>query len=422
MTEKELLHVMQNVNEKYSDEVQKRIDAAQKPVYRRMMPVLLAAGAAACVALTVITALPKQTERMNVASCDLTEEVAEVQISEPETDASAMNEKELPRESAAEKQAQKSAVEVTEKEKADAAQERTAESAEPAKSTEQPAAQTAETKPAAQETAQTTTAAAPDEAQLPIIGDFDLDGKFTLADGVLCNLIHFAQRNDVLDQISLTDAQRRQADLIPDCVCNDDPSLPLGYDEYHAILVTLHLIYSYDLTGITPLDYLANQNYYDDYVLYRSPRLVRSLPIDWASIGLTGDFTEDDFWRVVSPDYALERYEEENGPLRTDNDEISDFLNAVRVTQSKYLEMVNAVPEKWMPQIVEYGVAGEFCIRYTAKLHREKFGTPGYEPVYEEPVDPALIFSDDVLTPEILRKILADAKTWTIDTAPDPRF
>ena len=248
MTEKELLHVMQNVNEKYSDEVQKRIDAAQKPVYRRMMPVLLAAGAAACVALTVITALPKQTERMNVASCDLTEEVAEVQVSEPEADASAKPEKEAARESAAEKQTQKSAVEVTEKEKekekADAAQERTTESAEPAKPTEQPAAQTAETKPAAQETAQTTAAAAPDEAQLPIIGDFDLDGKFTLADGVLCNLIHFAQRNDVLDQISLTDAQRRQADLIPDCVCNDDPSLPLGYDEYHAILVTLHLIYS----------------------------------------------------------------------------------------------------------------------------------------------------------------------------------
>ena len=57
MTEKELLHVMQNVNDKYSDEVQKRIDAAQKPVFRRAMPFLLAAGAAACVALTVITAL-----------------------------------------------------------------------------------------------------------------------------------------------------------------------------------------------------------------------------------------------------------------------------------------------------------------------------------------------------------------------------
>ncbi len=415
MTEKELLHVMQNVNDKYSDEVQKRIDAAQKPVFRRAMPFLLAAGAAACVALTVITALPKQTERMNVASCDMTDAFAEVQVSKPEADASAMNEKEPERLSAAEKQEQKPDAKASPKE--ETAQESSAESAEPAKTEAQPAAQQTEPqKTESQPPAQETTAAP--AAELPVIGDFDLDGKFTLADGVWCNLIHFAQRNDVLDQISLTDAQRRQADLIPDCVCNDDPSLPLGYDEYHAILVTLHLIYSYDLTGITPLDYLANQNYYDDYLLYRSPRLVRSLPIDWASIGLTGDFSEEDFWRAVSPEYALECYEAEHGMP----DDVGDFLNAVRVTQSKYLEMVYTVPEKWMPPIVDYGVAGEFCIRYTALLHRQKFGEPGYEPVYEEPVDPELIFTEDELTQDMLRKMLADAKTWTIDTAPDPRF
>lgn len=419
MTEKELLHVMQNVNSKYSDEAQMRASAAQMPVRRRtgMRLGLFAVGAAACLGLTVIAVLPKHSGNLSVASTDLTDEVAEVEITESEAEEAAVKEQiSEQKQIAAAKPEKESGKPASEAEKTAGAP------ADEKAETKPEAEQSAETQPAgqqseAQQPAQTTAASGAQEQTGTVIGDFDLDGQFTLADGVLCNLIYFAERNDVMDMIPLTDAQLRQADLISGCVWNDDPSLPLGYDEYQAILKTLHLIYSYNLTGITPLDYLADQNYYDDYSLYRSPRLVRSLPIDWASIGLTGDFTEEDFWKVVSPEYALECYEAEYGQP----EDVGDFLNQVRVTQSKYLEMVYTVPEKWMPPIVEYGVAGEFCFRYTALLHRQKFGEPGYEPVYPEPVDPVLVFSEDELTPEMLRKMLADAKTWTIDTAPDPR-
>lgn len=414
MTEKELLHVMQNVDGKYSDEVQARISAAQKPVYRRVLPGLLAAGAAACVALTVITALPKQNEKMSVASTDLRDEVAEIQAPESEADEAAAKE-------------QISAGKQTAEAEASAAEKpepKAAESAAPEAKAEQPAAQQTQAAQSGNQQPAAVTADTPAAAS-PVFGDFDLDGQFTLADGVLCDMIYFAEQNDVLDMIPLTDAQLRQADIIPGCTLDSNSAYPLGRDEEQAILHTLRLIYSYDLTGITPPDYLANQNYYDDYTLYRSPRLVRELPIDWASIGLTGDFTEDDFWRVVSPEYALERYEEENGPLPADNDQIGDFLNAVRVTQNKYAEMIGELMkrerDKWEDPIYDFGIAIERCRSYAAKLHRQKFGEPGYAPAFAEPADPRLIFTDDDLTWDAMLKVFEEAKTYTDFSAPDFR-
>ncbi len=436
MTEKELLHVMQNVDGKYSDEVQARISAAQKPVYRRVLPGLLAAGAAACVALTVITALPKQNEKMSVASTDLRDEVAEVQAPESEADEAAAKEQISAGKQAAEAKAKpesktgkaasepKAAAEA----KASAAEKpepKAAESAAPEAKAEQPAAQQAQAAQSGNQQPAAVTADTPAAAS-PVFGDFDLDGQFTLADGVLCDMIYFAELNDVLDMIPLTDAQLRQADIIPGCTYDSNSAYPLGRDEEQAILHTLRLIYSYDLTGITPPDYLANQNYYDDYTLYRSPRLVRELPIDWASIGLTGDFTEDDFWRVVSPEYALERYEEENGPLPADNDQIGDFLNAVRVTQSKYAEMIGELMkregDKWEDPIYDFGIAIERCRSYAVKLHRQKFGEPGYAPAFAEPADPRLIFTDEDLTWDAMLKVFEEAKTYTVFGAPDFRL
>ena len=428
MTEKELLHVMQNVNSKYSDEAQMRASAAQMPVRRRtgMRLGLLAAGAAACLGLTVIAVLPKHSGNLSVASTDLTDEVAEVEITESEAEEAAVKEQiSEQKQIAAAKPEKESGKPASEAEKTAGAP------ADEKAETKPEAEQSAETQPAgqqseAQQPAQTTAASGAQEQTPAVFGDFDLDGKFTLADGVWCDLIYFAELNDVMDMIPLTEAQIRQADMIPGCIRDDNPAYPLGIDEEQAILATLRLIYCYNLTDITPQDYIADQNYYDDYTLIRSPRLVRELPIDWAAIGLTGDFTEDDFWRAVSPDYALERYEEENGPFRRDNDDISDFLNAVRVRQDKYHGMISELMirerDKWKDPIYDYGIAAERCMCYAAKLHQQKFGEPGYKPGSDEPVDPRLIFTDDDLTWDEMLKVFEEAKTYTDFAAPDFRL
>ena len=413
MTEKELLHVLQNVDEKYSAEAQQIAASSQKPVRRRIGFGVLAAGAAACLGLTVLAVLPKQNDKMNIAGKDMSEEVAEMQTTAPETEETAVTSVseivKVSQKASDGKPAAKSAVAETTS----------------AKETEAPASQTTAVTEAAKTVTEILQTAAEPAAELPIIGDFDLDGKFTLADGVWCDLIYYAQLNDVMDMIPLTDAQIRQADMIPGCISNDNPAYPLGREEEQAILATLRLIYSYDLTGITPQDYLADQNYYDDYSLYRSPRLVRELPIDWAALGLTGDFTEDDFWRAVSPEYALERYEEENGPLPRNDDSISDFLNAVRVGQDKYHGMIAELMvrerDKWEDPIYDYGIACERCIRYAAKLHQQKFGEPGYDPSYEGTDDPRLNFTDEDLTWDKMLKVFEEAKTYTDFAAKDFR-
>ena len=425
MTEKELLHVLQNVDEKYSAEAQQIAAAAQKPLRRRIGFSMIAAGAAACIGLTVFALMPRFGDSMPAADNDISNEIAEVQA--PET------EKEEPAVTAAAPESVKPAASGSTKkqQKKDTAAEKPAETAAVPDDASAPAAEAA--KPDAADPVQTTAEPAKQEEpsvsaemQLPVIGDFDLDGKFTLADGVWCDLIYFAEMNDVMDMIPLTEAQIRQADMIPGCIRDDNPAYPLGIDEEQAILATLRLIYCYNLTDITPQDYIADQNYYDDYTLIRSPRLVRELPIDWAAIGLTGDFTEDDFWRAVSPDYALERYEEENGPFRRDNDDISDFLNAVRVRQDKYHGMISELMirerDKWKDPIYDYGIAAERCMCYAAKLHQQKFGEPGYKPGSDEPVDPRLIFTDDDLTWDEMLKVFEEAKTYTDFAAPDFRL
>lgn len=211
-------------------------------------------------------------------------------------------------------------------------------------------------------------------AEVNAVGDFDLDGAFTLADGALANLIFYYELNELTDRYPLSSEQLQQADIIPGDT-RGGTDYPLGEQEYNAINAAIRLKYEFGMTGLTVTQYLADQTYYYTYMSEHTPKEWENPQIDWSALGLPNPPTESDFLMAFSWDYAIAHSDHE-----LTSDEIRKIEKTCKQKLRQFLEMKKESAEKNTAdqKPSEYAQLLGEIIRYTDNLHYQKYGTPGF--------------------------------------------
>lgn len=211
-------------------------------------------------------------------------------------------------------------------------------------------------------------------AEVTAVGDFDLDGAFTLADGALANLIYFYEINELTDRYPLSSEQLQQADIIPGDT-RGGTDYPLGEQEMNAINATIRLKYEFGMTGLTVTQFLADQTYYYTYMSEHTPKEWETPQIDWSAFGLPNPPTESDFLMAFSWDYAIAHSDHE-----LTSDEKRKIEKTCKQKLRQFLEMKKENAEKNTAdqKPSEYAQLLGEIIRYTDNLHYQKYGTPGF--------------------------------------------
>ncbi len=233
------------------------------------------------------------------------------------------------------------------------------------------------------------------------VGDFDLDGAFTLADGALANLIFYYELNELTNSYPLSSEQLQQADIIPGDT-RGGTDYPLGEQEINAINVAIRLKYEFGMTELTVTQYLADQTYYDAYISEHTPKEWENPQIDWSALGLPNPPTESDFLMAFSADYAIAHSDHE-----LTSDEIRNIRSSCQQKARQYVEMRReSVGENTAEQkSSEYDQLIGDIIRYTDDLHYHKYGTPGFHNT--DPENSAIPSLDDISAK------ISEAKNWT---------
>lgn len=238
-------------------------------------------------------------------------------------------------------------------------------------------------------------------AEVNAVGDFDLDGAFTLADGALAHLIFYYELNELTDRYPLSSEQLQQADIIPGDT-RGGTDYPLGEQEMNAINAAIRLKYEFGMTGITVMQYLADQTNYDAYIHEHMPKEWENPQIDWSALGLPNPPTESDFLMAFSWDYAIAHSDHE-----LTSDEKRKIEKTCKQKLRQYLEMKkesagkNTADQK--PS--EYAQLLGEIIRYTDNLHYQKYGTPGF---HNTDLSNSVIPSWEDISAKI-----SEAKNWT---------
>ena len=233
------------------------------------------------------------------------------------------------------------------------------------------------------------------------VGDFDLDGAFTLADGALANLIFYYELNELTDSYPLSSEQLQQADIIPGDT-RGGTDYPLGEQEFNAINATVRLKYEFGMTELTVIQYLADQTNYDAYIREHTPKEWENPQIDWSALGLPNPPTESDFLMAFSADYAIAHSDHE-----LTSDEIRNIRSSCQQKARQYVEMrrKSAGENTAEQKSSEYDQLIGDIIRYTDDLHYQKYGTPGFGNT--DPENSAIPSWDDISAQ------INEAKHWT---------
>lgn len=238
-------------------------------------------------------------------------------------------------------------------------------------------------------------------AEVNAVGDFDLDGAFTLADGALANLIFYYELNELTDRYPLSSEQLQQADIIPGDT-RGGTDYPLGEQEYNAINAAIKLKYEFGMTGITVMQYLADQTSYDTYISEHMPKEWENTQIEWSALGLPNPPTESEFLMAFSADYAIAHSDHE-----LTNDEIRKIEKTCKQKLRQYLEMKKESAEKNTAdqKPSEYAQLLGDIIRYTDNLHDQKYGTTGFHNTD--------LSNSAIPTWEDISAKISEAKNWT---------
>ncbi|MBQ7496266.1 MAG: PASTA domain-containing protein [Selenomonas sp.] len=218
-------------------------------------------------------------------------------------------------------------------------------------------------------------------------GDFDLDGRITGADVLLADLIEYAECNEILDLLPLTEEQLKCADILPgetlDWGLHDEPNrdLPLSGREVQMISKTWTMIRDCGCTGLTVSEYISNQAYYEEL---RQKCSVEQWErekdqIDWTKLGLSGIPTYHEFKMLTDDEYMF---------AHTENWDSLSGIEKVNLREKCWRNneaYQNMKPETWDSSA--FARAGWQMTAYYCKLIEQKTGEPSIfneSPTWEE--------------------------------------